>query len=59
MTEEQTKYVFEPFYTTKNKGLGLGMPYAKKVIEEHGGTIQLNSRPGQGTQTEITLPVEE
>ena len=59
MTEEQAKYVFEPFYTTKNKGLGLGMPYAKKVIEEHGGTIQLNSRPGQGTQTEITLPVEE
>ncbi|MBZ5552553.1 MAG: response regulator [Acidobacteriia bacterium] len=59
MSEEQAKNVFEPFYTTKNKGLGLGMPYARKVIEEHGGTIQLKSRLGEGTQTEITLPVEE
>ncbi|MGB7621023.1 MAG: ATP-binding protein [Terriglobia bacterium] len=59
MSENQVKNVFEPFYTTKNKGLGLGMPYAKKVIEEHGGTIQLKSRQGEGTQTEITLPVEE
>jgi PAS domain S-box-containing protein len=59
MTEDQAKNVFEPFYTTKSKGLGLGMPYARKVIEEHGGTIQLRSHVGEGTHTEITLPVEE
>jgi signal transduction histidine kinase len=53
--EEVTK-VFEPFYTTKEHGLGLGMPYAKKIIEQHGGTISLDSRLGEGTTIHIDLP---
>lgn len=54
--EEKAKKIFEPFYTTKAGGLGLGMPYAKKIIEQHGGTISLNSRPGEGTTIIVVLP---
>jgi two-component system, NtrC family, sensor histidine kinase HydH len=54
--EEEAKKIFEPFYTTKAQGLGLGMPYAKKIIDQHGGTMSLNSRPGEGTTISVTLP---
>ncbi len=54
--EEEAKKIFEPFYTTKEQGLGLGMPYAKKIIDQHGGTISLDSQPGQGTKISIALP---
>lgn len=57
MTIEQTEKVFEPFYTTKSAGLGLGMPFAKRIIERHQGSIQVTSRPGVGTEVEIKLPV--
>jgi len=53
--EEETKKIFEPFYTTKEQGLGLGMPYAKKIIDQHGGTISLSSRLGEGTTISIAL----
>lgn len=59
MTPEELAQVFEPFYTTKSRGLGLGMPYAKRVIEEHGGSIRLESEPGAGTKAEIKLPLTE
>jgi signal transduction histidine kinase len=59
MTEEQAKNVFEPFYTTRSQGLGLGAPYARKVIEEHHGAITLQSRAGVGTCIEIELPTGE
>ena len=57
IADEEVKKIFEPFYTTKAQGLGLGMPYARKIIEQHGGTISLNSRVGQGTTISISLPV--
>jgi PAS domain S-box-containing protein len=57
MTIEQAEKVFEPFYTTKSTGLGLGMPFAKRIIEQHQGSIQVMSRPGEGTEVEITLPI--
>ncbi|HEU4509707.1 MAG TPA: ATP-binding protein [Pyrinomonadaceae bacterium] len=56
ISEEQAKQIFEPFYTTKDQGLGLGMPYARKIIEQHGGTISLDGRPGEGTTISIDLP---
>jgi signal transduction histidine kinase len=56
---DEAKKIFEPFYTTKEQGLGLGMPYAKKVIEQHGGTVSLNSRPGEGTTISIVLPAAQ
>ena len=54
--EEEAKNIFEPFYTTKSQGLGLGMPYARKIIEQHGGAISLISQPGDGTTIRLTLP---
>ena len=59
ISEEEAKKIFEPFYTTKEQGLGLGMPYAKKIIEQHDGTISLNSRPGEGTTISIALPAAQ
>jgi signal transduction histidine kinase len=48
--------VFEPFYTTKDKGMGIGLFLAKKIIEAHGGTIEARSREGEGTEFRIELP---
>jgi PAS domain S-box-containing protein len=59
MTAEQLGQVFEPFYTTKSSGLGLGMPYAKRVVELHRGSIRLESKPSEGTRVEIRLPLTE
>jgi signal transduction histidine kinase len=56
IADDQIKKIFEPFYTTKEQGLGLGMPYAKKIIEEHGGSVSLNTKSGEGTTIRITLP---
>jgi signal transduction histidine kinase len=53
--EDEVKKIFEPFYTTKEQGLGLGMPYAKKIIDQHGGTMSLSSQPGKGTTISIML----
>ncbi len=57
--EEESKKIFEPFYTTKAQGLGLGMPYSRKIIEQHGGSISLNSRLGEGTTISIMLPAAQ
>lgn len=59
ISEEEAKKIFEPFYTTKAQGLGLGMPYAKKIIEQHGGTISFNSRRGEGATISISLPAAQ
>lgn len=56
MIGEQLENIFEPFYSTKSYGLGLGMPYVKKVVEEHGGTIRVESRAGGGTTIRVSLP---
>jgi len=56
ISEERLKHIFEPFNTTKSRGLGLGMPYAQKIIEQHGGTISVESQLGKGTQVRIELP---
>jgi len=58
MTEEQTKHMFEPFYTTKSQGLGLGLFFAATVIEQHSGTVEVRSTSGKGTQIAIKLPLE-
>ncbi len=49
--------IMRPFYTTKPKGLGLGLPLAKRVIERLGGTFEIRSVKGEGTAVELTLPV--
>jgi signal transduction histidine kinase len=56
MSPAQVKEIFEPFKTTKSRGLGLGMPYAQKVIHQHGGQIIVESEQGKGTRVRIELP---
>ena len=56
MSPAQVKEIFEPFKTTKSRGLGLGMPYAQKIIHQHGGQIVVESRVANGTQVRIELP---
>jgi PAS domain S-box-containing protein len=48
--------VFNPFYTTKTRGTGLGLPICRRVVEAHHGTISVNSRSGQGAEFIIELP---
>lgn len=55
---ENPDAIFEPFYTTKSSGSGLGLPVSKKIIEGHGGNIEVESQPGNGTTITINLPVE-
>ena len=56
MDRETLENIFTPFYTKKKEGTGLGMPIAKKVIEAHKGKIQVESKPGEGTEISIELP---
>ena len=56
---EQLQRIFEPFYTTKKKGTGLGLMIVQRIVREHGGRIELESRVGQGTSFRIWLPLHE
>ena len=48
--------IFEPLFTTKAKGVGLGLPTVRKLVEQHGGTIDVESNEGQGTTFTVWLP---
>lgn len=55
---ESLEHLFEPYFTTKEKGTGLGLALTKKLIEDHGGQIAVKSEVGVGTTFVITLPRE-
>jgi len=55
--EENVGKIFDYYFSTKEKGMGLGLPLAHKIIQDHGGTIDVESVAGQGTNFRITLPV--
>lgn len=56
---EYRERIFEPFYTTKTKGTGLGMAIARRIVEAHGGQIAVGEAIGQGAEIVITLPLGE
>lgn len=57
ITEENRKKMFEPLFTTKAKGIGLGLVVSKMIIDAHGGRIDVQSVPGKGAAFTVTLPV--
>ncbi len=57
--EEDREKVFEPYYTTKLSGLGLGLDLTRKIVKAHGGEIVIDSEPGKGTRIRILLPGEK
>ena len=61
ISEEEVSKVFMPFYTTKSpgRGTGLGLPISLKIIEEFGGTIEVESSQGQDTSFTISLPISK
>jgi two-component system sensor histidine kinase HydH len=57
--EDQQHQIFNPYYTTKSKGTGLGLAVVHKIVASHGGSINLQSKPGEGTRFHIVLPLSE
>ena len=57
--QEQINRIFEPFYTTKAKGTGLGLMIVQRIVRDHGGRVELESRVGEGTQFRVWLPLHE
>jgi signal transduction histidine kinase len=54
---EDLPHVFEPYYTTKRTGTGLGLALAKNIVESLGGSVSAESRVGEGTAIRLDLPV--
>jgi hypothetical protein len=57
--EDKLGKIFNPFYTTKQTGTGLGMGIAKKVVDSHRGKIDVSSRVGEGTELSISIPLAD
>jgi signal transduction histidine kinase len=57
MPPDVLEHAFQPFFTTKSRGTGLGLPLAKRIVEAHGGDISIQTRPSGGTTVTLTLPL--
>ncbi|HEY9593105.1 MAG TPA: ATP-binding protein, partial [Spirochaetia bacterium] len=55
MSEETMRTIFDPFFTTRESGTGLGLSIVHRIIEDHGGTIDVKSAPGRGTTFRVVL----
>ena len=56
---EQLERVFQPFFTTKAHGIGLGLPISRRLVEDHHGHLLVESPPGYGATFTIRLPLNE
>jgi signal transduction histidine kinase len=56
---DKLERIFNPFFTTKEKGTGLGMAISKKIVEAHEGTIDVVSEPGRGTEFAVAIPLPQ
>lgn len=57
VSDDDREHIFEPFYTTKANGMGLGLAICRKIIEEHGGGLRLAETGAHGSRFEIVLPI--
>jgi signal transduction histidine kinase len=55
MSEEVRSQLFHPFFTTKSEGTGLGLSIVHRIVEEHGGSVDVTSKVGHGTEIVIVL----
>lgn len=53
---DRLEKIFTPYFTTKSGGSGLGLPIAKRIVQEHGGEIDVHTEPGRGTDFVVTIP---
>jgi len=56
ISEENKQKIFEPLFTTKSRGIGLGLAVTKNLIEINGGSIEVESEEGKGTTVKVILP---
>jgi signal transduction histidine kinase/HAMP domain-containing protein len=54
---EYLNRIFEPFFSLKEEGTGLGLPITRRMVENHGGELKIDSKPGVGTEIVISLPI--
>ena len=58
ITEENLQQLYEPLFTTKPKGIGIGLPLVKLLVEAHGGTIEVQTGVGEGTTFTMNIPLQ-
>ncbi len=56
MSAETREKVFTPFFTTREEGTGLGLPLVRRIVEQHGGSVEISSTPGEGTTVTLVFP---
>jgi two-component system, LuxR family, sensor kinase FixL len=59
LKDGQFEKIFQPFYTTKNNGLGLGLAISRSIVEAHGGRLWAQNNPDRGATICFTVPLDE
>jgi signal transduction histidine kinase len=57
ISKADLEHVLDPFFSTKAEGTGLGLPIARQIASAHGGSLTIESVPGEGTRVEVRLPL--